>query len=70
MDFSIDIFIPPTAVLPYFCYPPLDLKIETTINLKAKLKQGWLHVLWNDKQLFSKENVAQVKAILNPNLEC
>ena len=36
---------------PYSCQP-MDLWIETTMNLNSKLKQGWLQLLQNDKQLF------------------
>ncbi|KAL8608807.1 hypothetical protein ACOMHN_059489 [Nucella lapillus] len=51
--------------LPYSCQP-LDLWIETTMNLNSKLKQVWLQLLQNEKQLFSTirnvNNVARVKA--------
>ena len=50
--------------LPYSCQP-MDLWIETTMNLNSKLKQGWLQLLQNDKQLFcttrNANNVARVK---------
>ena len=37
--------------LPNSCQP-LDLWIETAKNLNSKLKQGWLQLLHNEKQLF------------------
>ncbi len=59
--------------LPYSCQP-LDLWIETTINMQSKLKQGWLLLLQNDKQLFSVtrnvNNVARLKATVNRTLKC
>ncbi|KAF3859863.1 hypothetical protein F7725_000118 [Dissostichus mawsoni] len=59
--------------LPYSCQP-MDLWIETTMNLNSKLKQGWLQLLQNEKQLFSTtrnaNNVARVKAALKRNLKC
>ena len=49
---------------PYSCQP-MNLWIETTMNLNSKLKQGWLQLLQNDKQLFcttrNANNVARVK---------
>ena len=49
---------------PYSCQP-MDLWIETTMNLNSKLKQGWLHLLHNDKQLFTTtrnaNNIARIK---------
>ena len=52
----------------------MDLWIETTMNLNSKLRQGWLQLLQNDKQLFSTtrnaNNVARVKAIVKRNLKC
>ena len=58
--------------LPYSCQPP-DLWIETTMNLNSKLKQGWLQILNNEKQLFSTtrnaNNVARVKATVKRNLK-
>ena len=59
--------------LPYSCQP-LDLWIETTMNLNSKLKQGWLQLLLNEKQLFTTtrnaNNVARVKNTMNRNLNC
>lgn len=59
--------------LPYSCQP-LDLWIETTMNLNSKLKQGWLCLLQNEKQLFSTirnvNNVARVKAAVKRNVKC
>jgi len=44
------------------------------MNLISKLKQGWLQLLQNEKQLFSTtrnaNNVARVKAALKRNLKC
>ena len=58
--------------LPYSCMP-MDLWIETTMNLNSKLKSGWLQLLHNDKQLFSvirnTNNVARVKAVMQDNLK-
>ncbi|KAL8573120.1 hypothetical protein ACOMHN_027380 [Nucella lapillus] len=59
--------------LPYSCQP-LDLWIETTMNLNSKLKQGWLQLLQNEKQLFltirNVNNVSRVKAAVQQNLKC
>ena len=59
--------------LPYSCQP-FDLWIETTMNLNSKLKQGWLQLLQNEKQLFSTtrnaNNVARIKAAVKQNLKC
>ena len=59
--------------LPYSCQP-MDLWIETTMNLNSKLKQGWIQLLQNDKQLFCQirnaNNVARVKANIKKNLKC
>ncbi|KAL8578071.1 hypothetical protein ACOMHN_019787 [Nucella lapillus] len=59
--------------LPYSCQP-LNLWIATTMNLNSKLKQGWLQLLQNEKQLFSTirnvNNVARVKAAVQQNLKC
>ena len=50
--------------LSYSCQP-MDLWIETTMNLNSKLKQGWLQLLQNDKQLFctarNANNIARIK---------
>jgi len=44
------------------------------MNLNSKLKQGWLQLLQNEKQLFSTtrnaNNVARVKATVTQNLKC
>ena len=54
--------------LPYSCQP-LDLWIETTMNLNSKLKQGWLQLLYDEKLFFSTtrnvNNVTCVKATVN-----
>ena len=59
--------------LPCSCQP-LDLWIETTMNLNSKLKQGWLKILLDEKQLFSNtrnaNNIARVRAAVNANLKC
>ena len=59
--------------LPYSCQP-LDLWIETTMNLNSKLKQGWMQLLHNEKQLFATtrnaNNIARVKATVQQNLKC
>ena len=73
MAFFNDHFAQSITGLPYSCQP-LDLWIETTMNLNSKLKQGWLQLLQNEKQLFSTtrnaNNVARVKATVNQNLKC
>ena len=44
------------------------------MNLNSKLKQGWLQLLLNEKQLFTTtrnaNNVARVKNTVNRNLNC
>jgi hypothetical protein len=64
MTFFNDHFAQSLTGLPYSCQP-LDLWIETTMNLNSKLKQGWLQPLLNEKQLFTTtrnaNNVARVK---------
>ena len=47
--------------LPYSCQP-MDLWIETTMNLNSKLKQGF-----NTRDA---NNVARVKAIVDQNVNC
>lgn len=73
MNFFSHHFSQSMTGLPYSCQP-LDLWIETTMNLNSKLKQGWLQLLQNEKQLFSvtrnANNVARVKAIVDQNLLC
>lgn len=59
--------------LPYSCQP-LDLWIETTMNLNSKLKQGWIQLLQNEKQLFSTTRnaniIARVKSTVKQSLKC
>ena len=73
MTFFIDHFTQSMTGLPY-SFQPLDLWIETTMNLNSKLKQGWLQLLQNDKQLFSTtrnaNNIARVQATVKQNLKC
>ena len=73
MSFFNDHFAQSLTGLPYSCQP-LDLWIETTMNLNSKLKQGWLQLLLNEKQLFTTtrnaNNVARVKTTVNQNLNC
>jgi len=73
MAFFNDHFAQSMTGQPYSCQP-MDLWIETTMNLNSKLKQGWLQLLQNEKQLFSTtrnaNNVARVKATVNRNLKC
>ncbi len=73
MTFFIDHFSQSMTGSPYSCQP-LDLWIKTTMNLNSKLKQGWLQLLKNDKQLFSTtrnaNNNARVKATVKQNLKC
>ena len=51
--FFDDHFAQSMTGLPYSCQP-LDIWIETTINLNSKLKQGWLQIFQNEKQLCSQ----------------
>ena len=73
MAFFNDHFAQSMTGAPYSCQP-MDLWIETTMNLNSKLKQGWFRLLQNEKQLFSTtrnaNNVARVKTTLNRNLKC
>lgn len=73
MTFINDHFAQSMTGLPYSCQP-MDLWIETTMNLNSKLKQGWLLLLQNEKQLFATtrnaNNVARVMAIVKRNLKC
>ena len=73
MAFFNDHFSQSMTGLPYSCQP-LDLWIETTMNLNSKLKQGWLQLLQNEKQLFATtrnaNNVARVNASVKRNLKC
>ena len=52
---------------------PMDLWIETTMNLSSKLKSGWLNLLHNEKQLFStirnSNNVTRVMAIVHATVK-
>jgi hypothetical protein len=45
--------------------------IETTMNLYPKLKQGWLPVLQNEKQLFTTtrntNNIERIKSLVHRN---
>ena len=73
MVFFNDHFTQSMTGLPYSCQP-LDLWIETTMNLNSKLKQGWTQLLQNEKQLCSTtrkaNNVARVKSIVKRGLHC
>ena len=73
MEFFSTHFAQSMTGLPYSCQP-MDLWIETTMNLNSKLKSGWLQLLHNEKQLFSTtrnaNNVARVKATVDENLKC
>jgi hypothetical protein len=73
MAFFNDHFAQSMTGLPYLCQP-MDLWIEMTMNLNSKLKQGWLQLLLNEKQLFSTtrnvKNVVRVKAAVTRNLKC
>ena len=44
------------------------------MNLNSKLKQGWLNLLYNEKQLFATtrnaNNVARIKAAVEQKLKC
>ena len=58
--------------LPY-SYQGMDLWIECTMNLDSKLKQGWLNLLSNKKQLFSAtrnvNNISQIRSTIKHNLK-
>ena len=58
--------------LPY-SFQGMDLWIECTMNLGSKLKQGWLNLLDNEKQLFSTtrnvNNVSRVRSTIKRNLK-
>jgi hypothetical protein len=73
LAFFNDHFAQSMTGLPYSCQP-LDIWIEMTMKLNSKLKQGWLQLLLNEKQLFSStrnvNNVGRVKATINRNLKC
>ena len=73
MAFFNDHFAQSMTGLPYSCQP-MDLWIETTMNLNSKLRQGWLQLLQNEKQLFATirnaNNVARVKVSVKRNLKC
>jgi len=73
MAFFNDHFSQSMTGLSYSCQS-LDLWIETTMNLNSKLKEGWLQLPRNEKQLFSTtrnaNNVARIKAALKQNLKC
>ena len=73
MAFFSDHFTQSITGQPYTCQP-LDLRIETTMNLNSKLKQGWPQLLQNEKELFSTtrnaNNAARVKATLRRNMNC
>ena len=73
MAFFSDHFTQLVTGQPYTCQP-LGLRIETTMNLNSKLKQGWLQLLQNHKKLFlttrNANNVARVKAARRRNLNC
>jgi len=59
MQFFSTHFAQSMTGLPYSCQP-MDLWIETTMNLNSKLKSGWLQLLHNDKQLFLTRNANNV----------
>ena len=71
--FFNDHFAQSMTGLPY-SNQAMDLWIETTMNLNSKLKQGWLQLLLNEKQLFTTtrnaNNVARVMSTVNRNLQC
>ena len=73
MEFFMNHFAQSMTGLPYSCQP-LDLWIETTMNLNSKLKQGWMQILHNEKQLFSTirnvNNIARVKSAVKQSLNC
>ena len=51
----------------------MDLWIECTMNLGSKLKQGWLNLLNNGKQLFSTtrsvNNISRIRSTTKHNLK-
>ena len=58
--------------LPY-SQQPMDLWIECTMNLRSKLKRGWLNLLDNEKQLLcttrNVNNVARIRIAIQKTLE-
>ena len=71
--FFSDHFSQSMTGLPY-SRQPMDLWIETTMNLGSKLKQGWLQLLQNEKQLFCQirnvNNISHIKNNIKKNLKC
>ena len=67
INFIRELFSQSMMGLPYSCQP-LDMWIETTMNLKSKLKQGWLNLLQNQKQFSTTirnvNNIDRVKSIV------
>ena len=72
MTFISSHFVQSMTGLHHTCQP-LDLWIETTMNLNSKLKQGWMQILHNE-QLFAAtknaNNMARMKVVGQQNLKC
>ena len=72
MTFISNHFAQSMTGLPYSCQP-LDL-LKTTMNLNLKLKQRWMQLLHNKKQLFATtrdaNTITRVKATVQQNLKC
>ena len=72
MEFYKHHFSQSLTGLPYSCMP-MDLWIETSMNLNSKFKPGWIKIIYNEKQLFSvmrnTNNVAKVKAVVQETLK-
>ena len=70
MTFITYHFVQSMTGLHHTCQP-LDLWIETTMNLNPKLKQGWMQILHN-KQLFATtrnaNNIARMKVAVQQKL--
>ena len=71
-SFFRDSFAQSMTQLPYSCQG-MYLWIECTMNLGSKLKQGWLNLLSNEKQLFSTtrnvNNISRVRSTIKRNLK-
>ena len=71
-EFLKDSFTQSLTGLPY-SNQGMDLWIECTMNLGSKLKQGWLNLLGNEKQLFTTtrnvNNISRIRSTIKRNLK-
>ena len=53
---------------------PMNLWIETILNLNIKLQHGWLNLFHNDRQLFftviSPNNIGRIENSIKKKLKC